>query len=63
MDFDIEDRICLKGRYYLDDETDQKILELIERARTASNKSGLDVFLIGRIHWHIKDILINRSGR
>ena len=38
MDFDIEDRIYLKGLYYIDDETHQKKLELIERARTATKK-------------------------
>ena len=38
IDFDIEDRICLKSLYYLDEKTHQKISELIERARTATNK-------------------------
>ena len=38
MDFDIEDRIYLKGLYYIDDETHQKITELIKRARTTTNK-------------------------
>ena len=38
MDFDIEDRICLKSLYYLDDETHQMITELIKRARTKTNR-------------------------
>ena len=38
MDFDDEDRICFKSLYYLDDLIHQKISELIERARTATNK-------------------------
>ena len=38
MDFRDEDLECFKSHYYLDDETHQKILEIIERARTATNK-------------------------
>ena len=38
MDFRDEERECLKSHYYLDDETHQKIFELIERARSATNK-------------------------
>ena len=38
MDFDDEDRICFKSLDYLDDETHQKITELIQRARTTTNK-------------------------
>ena len=38
MDFDIEVRICSLYHYYLDSETHQKITELIQRARTTTNK-------------------------
>ena len=38
MDFRDEDLECFKSHYYLDDETHQKILEIIERAHTAPNK-------------------------
>ena len=38
MDFDIEERIYLKGLNYLDEETNEQILELIDRAGTGSNK-------------------------
>ena len=37
MDFDDEVRICFKTHYYLDDETYQKITELIKTARTTIN--------------------------
>ena len=39
MDFRDEERECFKSHYYLDDETHQKILEILERARTATNKN------------------------
>ena len=38
MDFRNEDLECFKSHYYLDAETHQKILEISERARTATNK-------------------------
>ena len=38
MDFRHEERECFISHYYLDDETHQKILEIIERDRTTTNK-------------------------
>ena len=38
MDFREEDRMSFRSNYYLDDETHQKITELIKRARTTRNK-------------------------
>ena len=38
MDFPDEDLEGFKSHYYLDDDTHQNILEIIERARTAANK-------------------------
>ena len=38
MDFRDEERECFKSHYYLVDETHQKILEIIERARSTTNK-------------------------
>ena len=63
MDFDDENRISFKTHYQLDDQTHQQLTELMQRARTTTNKDQASSLLDWADSLAYRYYCANRDGR